>query len=293
MVVTVGGCATFGRRASDDVVAARQHSLRGVEAMQRGRWDEAEAQFSQAVATCPADERAHAQLAETMWRRAATDDAIVEMEKAAELSGGDAAVLVRLGEMYLARGDVVRAADQADRAIRTNRSLAGAWALRGDTLHLRGRREEALSAYHRALSHQPHYPQVQLALAEIYREMGRPQRTLCTLEALADQYSPGQEPQQVLFLEGLAMKALGRHQDAVELLVAASDRGPSSPDLLYHLGEAQMLAGDPTNARLSLEGALAMSPQHAPSLRLRSRLEAEQHTASAMTVRGYDAPSPN
>ncbi|MEQ8790019.1 MAG: tetratricopeptide repeat protein [Pirellulaceae bacterium] len=293
LVVASGGCATFGCKLSDGVVAARQHSLQGMEAMQRGRWDEAESQFSQAVATCPADERAHAQLAETLWRRGATDQAIREMERAAELSGGDAVMLVRLGEMYLARGDLIRAGVKADEAIRINRSLASAWALRGDALQQQGHRTEALAAYHRALSHQAHYPDVQLAVAEIYRAMGRPQRTLCTLESLADQYAPGQEPQQVLYLEGLAMKALGRNHDAVELLVAASSRGPASPDLLYHLGEAQMLVGDPTNARLSLEGALALAPRHVPSLQLRSRLEGQPRTAAAMASPSFSAPAPN
>lgn len=293
LFVAAGGCATFGRKASDGVVEARQFSLQGIEAMQRGNLEQAESQFSRAVATCPTDERAHSQLAETLWQRGSMDEAIRHMEQAAELSGGDAGVLVRLGEMYLSRGDLVRAAEQADQAIRVNRSLASAWALRGQTLRRQGQRVDALAAFHRALSYQKHYPEVQLAAAEIYRELSRPQRTLCTLEALADQYSPGQEPQQVLFLEGLALKALGRNHDAVERLAAASKRGRATPELLYHLAEARMRTGDPTNARLAVDQALALAPQHGPSLRLRSQLETGKQSASAMADRLFDAPAPN
>jgi tetratricopeptide (TPR) repeat protein len=281
LIAAAGGCGTFGRRSSDEVVSARQLSLQGMEAVQQGQWQQAESYFQRAVEAHPEDERAQRHLAEAKWQRGAADEAIQHMEEAARLSGGDAAVLVRLGEMHLLRGDLVRAMNKAEDAIRVDRAAAGAWALKGDVLRQQGNRLEALAAYHRALSHREHFPAVQLASADIYRELGRPQRTLCTLEALSDQYPPGQQPQQVLLLQGVALKQLGRHHDAVEMLAAAAGRGPASPELLYQLAEAQLLAGDPTNARLALSHALAMAPQHAASLRLQSQLDAQQQTLSA------------
>jgi tetratricopeptide (TPR) repeat protein len=285
------GCGTFGRRASDGAVSARQLSLQGLEAIEQGRWQEAESYFSRAVEAHPADERAHRHLAEAQWQRGAADEAIQHMEEAARLSGGDADVLVRLGGMYLAQGDLVRAMNKADDAVRIDRSAAGAWALKGDVLRQQGERQQALAAYHRALSHQEHFPAVQLAAAELYRELNRPQRTLGTLQSLSDQYPPGQQPQQVLYLQGLALKSLGRHHDAVEMLASASRRGPAAPELLYQLAEAQMLAGDPANARMALSQALALAPQHGPSLRLQSQLDAERQSVSAFAGRPFTPPN--
>ena len=281
LVVAAGGCGTFGRRAAEDVVSARQLSLRGMEAVERGRLPEAEAYFHRALETHPSDERAHRELAEILWQRGAGDEAVEHMEQAARLSGGDASVMIRLGEMHLARGDLAKAMASAEEAIRADRNEAGAWALKGHVFRQQGQRTEALAAFHRALSHQPYYVEVQLAAAEIYREQGRPQRMLGTLAALADQYPPGEQPQQVLYMQGLALKSLSRQHDAVEVLALAVRRGPHSADLLYELADAQLQAGDPTNARLALSQALAVSPRHPASLRLQSHLEAEQQTLSA------------
>lgn len=285
LILAAGGCGTFGRRAADDVVSARQLSLQGMAAVEQGRWQDAESYFNRALETHSSDERAHRQLAEVQWQRGAGDEAIEHMAQAARLSGGDASVTIRLGEMYLAQGDLVRANTAAEEAIRVDRTEAGAWALKGHVLRQQGKRAEALAAYHRALSHQEHYAEVQLAAAEIYRELGRPQRMLGTLEALADQYPPGTQPQQVLFMQGLALKSLNRHHDAVETLSLAARRGPPTADLLYELADAQLHAGDPTNARLALSQALALSPRHPASLWLQSHLDAEQKTLSASAQR--------
>ncbi len=286
VILLASGCTSLYRKpVSDDVVAARQLSLRGIDAMQRDQWDEAEQLFQRAIETCPVDERAHCRYAETLWRRGSTDEAIAHMEKAVQLSGGDPQLLVQIGEMHLVRGQFDKAAKQAKQAIHANAQLASAWALQGSVLNQRGQIDEALACYHRALSFQPHYPQVQISVAEIYRHQGRPQRAMATLDALADQFPPGKQPQQVLYLQGLAHKALGRYDDAVESLTSASQRGPSSADLLYHLSEAQLLAGDPVNARLAVLQALDRDPQHQASQQLKAHIESRQQRMAAATQR--------
>jgi tetratricopeptide (TPR) repeat protein len=283
-IACAAGCTSLYRKpAADNVVAARQLSLRGIDALQQENWEEAEALFGRAIGACATDERAHCHYAEILWRRGASEQAIDHMEQAVRLSGGDPGLLIDVGEMYLARGDLARAAQQADRAIQSNRQLPGAWALRGDVLRKLGERDQALACFHRALSMQQHYPRVQLRVAEIYREQGRPHRTLSTLQTLADQFPPGQEPAEVLYQQGLALKDLGRYEDAVDSLAAARNRGAPSADLLYHLGEAQMLTGDPSNARLSVLAALAREPGHRPSQQLKAHVESrQQHVAAAL-----------
>ena len=257
-----GGCASLARNRTDEnVVSARQLSLRGINASQQGQLREAEVFFSRASEMCPLDERIRYHYAETLWQLGSQQQAVAHMEEAVRLSGGNAELVVRLGDMYLACGDLQRAAIQAETAVGANRQLASAWALRGDVLRHMGRDEDALAGYHRALSYQPHYPRVQLATAEIYTHQARHARALATLRTLADGYPSGETPQQVMVLEGLALKELGRYEAAAEVLAAAAKQAVPSAELLLHLAETQWLAGDAANARLTLQTAIAQSSQ--------------------------------
>jgi tetratricopeptide (TPR) repeat protein len=224
-----GGCRAFRcQKVTDEsIAAARQLSLQGLDAWQRGQWEKAQTLFASAVSKCPHDERAHYGYAQSLWQLGAHNEAIAQMEEAVRLSGHDPERLVQLGEMYCSRGDMDRARDAADRAIVANPQLAVAWALKGQVLHVQGRLDEALANYHRALSYQQALPGVQLAVADIYTRQNRPQRTLATLQALAATYPPNQVPPDLLVRESAALKALGRNQDAARTLAqAAGKRDP-------------------------------------------------------------------
>ena len=67
MATFLGGCASLWKSpVGENVVSARQLSLRGVDAMQREEWDEAESLFRKALRACPTDERAHRCFAEIL-----------------------------------------------------------------------------------------------------------------------------------------------------------------------------------------------------------------------------------
>ena len=282
------GCSSGCRllrcpQTSDEAVAAaRQLSLQGMDAQERGRWDQAETLYALAVERCPRDERARCGYAESLWQRGAQEDAIKNMEEAVRLSGHDPERMVQLGKMYLARGQLLAAAAQAEAAIAANRQMASAWALHGQVLQAQGSRTEALASFHRALSYQQQFPEVQLALAEIYKEQNRPQRALATLQALADALPPSQVPVEVLVQQGLALRELARHQDAALCLATAAARCEPSADLLYELGRTQLLAGDATAARLSVAAGLARDAQHPGCLALSSELAPPQGIVAAM-----------
>jgi tetratricopeptide (TPR) repeat protein len=271
---SAGGCRVFrGHKISDEsIAAARRLSLQGIDAQQRGHWDRAETLFAAAILKCPSDERARWGYAEALWRRGAFDQAISHMEEAVRLSGHDPERLVRLGQMYRARGDWQRAVELAERAIAANSQLAAAWALRGDVLLSQGQRGEALAAYHRALSYAPSLPEVQLAIADIYAEDNRPQRALTTLQALAGSFPPGQAPPEVLFRQGLVFRALNRHHDSVRVLRDLALRGNPPPELLSELARSQMLTGDATAARQTIAAALNSFPHHAGCLAVADEL---------------------
>lgn len=276
------GCRTFCPRSMEqNVVDARQASLQGLDAMQQGRWDDAERIFAGAVKCCPEDERARGCYAETLWRRGAWQEALGHMQEATRLSGNDPQRLVQLGEMQLATRQLGKAAECADQAIAKNSRLSSAWALRGDVRLARGQFDDALADFHRSLAYCEHQPRVQMAVAQIYRQQSRPQRALSTLETLAEQFPPGDVPVDVVALQGNTLKQLGRHQEAAETLAAAASRGAPSADLLIQLAEAQFLAGDASAAQASLDLGLAQDPQHGVGLDLKGQLLSHRHALTA------------
>jgi tetratricopeptide (TPR) repeat protein len=260
----VSGCRTLrSHKVSDEsIAAARQLSLQGMDAQQRGHWDRAENLFAAAILKCPSDERARYGYAESLWQRGASPQAVQHMEEAVRLSGNDPERLVRLGQMYWAQGDLARAARQADQAIAANSQLAAAWALRGKVLQSQGDNPAALTSFHRALSYEHTLPEVQVAIAQIYAAENRPQRALATLQSLAASFPAGEVPQEVRLQEGLALRALGRNQDAINTLALAARSGPPSVELLCELARTQMLAGDTASARQSLQVAISREPRH-------------------------------
>ncbi len=275
LLVPLSGCAWYKKGpVVGNVIASRELSLSGMEAIQRGQVEQAEILFARAVESNPTDARAHCQFADALWQRGSADKAIRHMSQAVEYSGGDPLLLVQQGEMFLQLGELTRAGKNADRAIAANRQLASAWALKGDVLRARQQLDDALASYHRALHHQEHFPRAQLAAARIYHMTGKPMRTLTTLELLVDQYRPGTEPQEVLYLHGLALKDTGRYSEAIEQLAAANERGRPSADILYHLADAQFRVGDRVNAKLSVQAALNLNPVHRNSQALLTRLSA-------------------
>lgn len=137
---------------------------------------------------------------------------------------------------------------QADLAVQTDRQMADAWALRSDVLRQQGKTQPALDSYHRALSYSPHDQRLGLEVAELYRELNRPRRALLVLQGLTKQYEPGHEPPRLLVLQGLALKALGRYDDALEQLRLARRGAVPTADVLFQMAELELRAGNVDSA---------------------------------------------
>jgi len=283
LAVLVSGCSWLPKRAPETNIttASRQLNQRGMAASQRGDWDSAELLFADATSLSPDDFHGWSNYAEALWQRGEKSQATKAMARAVELSRREPGLLVKLGEMYLAQEDLNNASYCADSAIQANPKLADAWALRGDVVTATGDLDEALASYHRALSYRPNYPRVQLETAEIYRRLGRAQRSLSTLRSLAQQYPHGEEPPRVLVLQGLALTSLNRHDEAVEVLTTAARRGQPSAEVFYHLAQAEKQAGRMTGAYWATRQALAIDAGHAASQQLMAELEGSQRSLAA------------
>ncbi len=288
LVVSAVGCTSFRAPGPADfnVIQGRQLTQSGIDAGCRGDWREAENFFQQATAISQQDVPARQQYAKCLWRRGAKSEAVAAMVEAVRLSGSAPGLHVELGEMYLAQNDLRLAKWHADAAIRGNPRLAGAWALLGDVRRHQSDPTAALAAYHRALSHQPDFPRVQLEAADLYRRQGRPQRCLATLNRLTDASLSDETAAELFYRQGLALLDLDREDDAVDHFTAAIDRGLASADLYFHLGRAELLAGRPAAARWSAVQALGLTPDHRGSRELIAQIDkVQQRMAAAVDSR--------
>jgi tetratricopeptide (TPR) repeat protein len=229
----------------------------------------------QALEASPDDPKVRAQLAEALWNRGATNEAMSHMAAAVRLDPKNADYLVRAGEMALASGAKDAALTNAERAIRLKPQLASAWALRGRTFRMTNQPERALADMQHALVFEPDRADLLLDVAVMYRERGQPARCLTTLHHLHDTYPPGEEPQFALQLEGLTLMDLKRPHQAAEVLTAASSRGPMNADLLFQLAQAQTAAGKYEAAATAARQALAVDAQHQQSRQLLAQLAAK------------------
>lgn len=272
------GCRLPGREGPvpQSLTDCRRLSQQGVAALERGEQPKAETLLAQAVAACPVDAEARRHYAESLWRRGARHDAIAQLEESGRLAGEDAGLWARLAEMHLANGQPELARQDAEQALNLDPKLPTAWAIRGGVLRAAGQPREALADYLRALSYAPNDRTILGEIAELHRTLNQPERALQTLQTLADTYSPGEEPGQVLYPMGLAYVALGRHDEGVESLSAAVTRGKPTAEMFCRLGEADLLAGHPAEAADAARQALALQPQHQPSRDLLERIEIAQ-----------------
>jgi tetratricopeptide (TPR) repeat protein len=280
LVALVGGCRLPGMdgAASRSLVTSRQLSQQGVAALERGQSEHADELLGQAVRACPSNADAHRSYAEARWSRGFREEALKEIEAARRLAPDNAAILARIAEMRLAMGQRDVAWEAAQKAIAMEPKLAPAWVVRARVLHAAGNSAQALADYHRAQSFSPDDRSIPYGIAALYLELKQPQRALLAIQGMADKYSPGDEPQEVLYYQGLSYLALQRYDDAADSLSAATLRERPTAEIFCRLAEAQWSAGRSAEALAAAEQALAIDPEHKPTRALLAQAELARQT---------------
>ncbi len=259
LVCSCFGCATLNkRRSNDDAVAAREMTRLGQSAMDSNRWREAETRFAHALELSPDDVTARRHYAHTLWQLGQRSDAVEHLSAAVEKSGGDPNWTVELGVMLLAENQLTGAMAAADQALEVDKQYAAAWILRADVLQRQGLYEEALNHYHRARSLGATDARVLSNIASIYERQGRPHRVLTTLQRLQDQIGTAEMDAGTFQRMGLALRGVGRYDEAVETLTLAHQRNPNDRELLVELANCQYRAGQLDSARSSASAAVRM-----------------------------------
>jgi tetratricopeptide (TPR) repeat protein len=261
-VIGAAGCRAIGRLGdSRQSISARRLSGQGFQAMHDGQWEIAEDLFSDALEVSKADDRAHWGLAEAYWKRGDLELAVAQMEQAVRLSAGDPKFVQRLGRMYLELGRLQEAESHSLWALESQRDSAETWGLRGDCLKATGELDDALAAYHRALALQPDYAEVQLQAAKIYLSQRRYDRLLATLGRLQDGVGVDDAPPQVDLLQGIAMRELGRDEEARRCFARACNKDATDATPHLQMAELALARGEVVAARTSLEIASMLDPE--------------------------------
>ncbi|TWT82970.1 Tetratricopeptide repeat protein [Planctomycetes bacterium CA13] len=182
------------------------------------------------------------------------------MEQAVRLSANDPKRVQRLGQMYLDVGRLEEAQQQSEIALAAARGSADVWALRGDCLLAANQLSDALAAYHRALAIQPDYPELQLQAAEIYHMQERHGRLLATLDRLQDGLGPEATPARADILQGIAMREVGRLDEAKRSFIRAAGKDPNDATPHLELASLSLEHGNVDQAKTSLATALMLNP---------------------------------
>lgn len=236
-----GGCRLVRGRgpAPEDVVAARRLSNEALAAADRDDVTHARGLLERAVRQCPSDVDARRHYAELLWREGDRVAAVSQMKEALRLSPGDVPLSIAAGRMVLEMGLLDDADSLAGSAVQLAPKSHEAWRLHGEVARARGRAEEALADFQRALAIEPNDRDLLFETAEIYRQLGRPRRALSTLAMLEELYGPDGPPASVLALEGLALEALDRPSDAAQAYRKAVAKGDAPVAVTERLAALQ------------------------------------------------------
>jgi tetratricopeptide (TPR) repeat protein len=257
-IAALAGCQLIPRSSpvTQELAEARRLSHEGLAAADRDNLERAEELLGKAVESCPTDIDARQHYAEVLWQRGEQLAAISQIKQALQVAPDDEGLCVAGGMMYLELGLLDDADKLAQSAVSTAPKSARCWYLHAQTNLARGRIDDALGDFHRALAIEPDNREVLLDTAEAYRRADRPTRALATLAILEETYGPGQIPGSVHALEGMAQEALGRPADALASYRLAQERGDLS---------------ETTGARIaaltaSAAGPLASAPENGATL---------------------------
>jgi tetratricopeptide (TPR) repeat protein len=186
----------------------------------------------------------------------------------------------RLGRMYLETGNLEQADHHSQWSLQTERGSAEGWALRGDVLKANGKLEEALVSYHRALAYQPDRTDVQLQAAEIYQTQHRFDRSLATLDRMTDSVSPDDAPARADMLRGIAMRQLGRADEALRCFDLAIQKDPYNPQSHLELAATSLQLGKPDEAQIALQTAMSLNPGSEEQINLIESLASQTRMAA-------------
>jgi Tfp pilus assembly protein PilF len=263
LLLTLTGCCSFGSRCNkQQVIAARELTSLGLNALHRGRPDEASRFLEQACEASPEDARIRRHLASSYVQNGRRELAIHELKQALDQSSSDPALHVELGKLYLEQGQPHAAREQAMLALQLNRQLADGWLLKGQSEKAANQLDLAIESLHRSAHYNPECRETRLQLAECWALKGEPLRALTAIEIHNASYADDQIPIHAVELTGQVLMDLKQYFRATEWLADAVRRNDATPETWILLSRAQWASGDPSAAQLTALSAQQAFPEN-------------------------------
>lgn len=161
-------------------------------------------------------------------------------------------------------GDSDKAARAAKKALGVDRRCAEAHALLGATHVARGKPDEALASYRRALEIEPDSPDALLRTAETLFDWFDDFEQAADLAARALEHAEdATERADASLLRAEALLQLGQDDEARRALESLPRKLPDDPGFLVRLGAAWLDLDEPGRARRPVEAAVAADPEFA------------------------------
>lgn len=159
---------------------AQAYNNRGWIYRTKTEYDNAIADFNKAIELDPSNHTTHTNLGSVYHSIGKYDKAIAEHNKAIELEPGFAAAYFNRGNEYLAKEDLDKAITDYDKAIGLDSELTHAYNNRGWAYIQKGEYDKAIVDYNRAIELNPNYANSYYVRGDIYRTQGK------IVEAIAD-----------------------------------------------------------------------------------------------------------
>ncbi len=285
-----GGPSAASRTSDESRALADQ--ARAAEAA--GNLDEASALYSSAVRKCPADSGLHRDLARVLVQRGDSRAAIDQLRRAVARTPDDISCYVQLADTLFREGAVQDAEPPLNLALGINPACADALLLKGKVAEARQQDDVALEFYFRVLSLQPDHVDARLSAAKALVRESRCECAASMLRAVvACPASTSQ--QQADARRTLAQIYLRDHrwEDAArELAAAAGGRDDAITDDWYRMAVAAHTAGETSFARTSVDEVLRRDGSHPGARELSQVLTASaEHGSHAAPVRLHHAIS--
>ena len=265
-------------------MSARQWANGGLEAFQCGKLEKACGLLSRATEQDPSDFRSRANLARSLHQSGDQQQAIIQMQQAADQSSHDPRMLIELGEMYLEAGQWLPAKRQVELALEMNRRFAPAWVLSGKTSIAKGNYEQGLADFQKALGYDPELQSAQMLIVETYQKMGQPLRALSAVEQVLNRHPFDEQPEDAIIAKSVALLQLEQVASAIDVLTTASQHANASEEIYVRLGQAQLMAGRLSQAQATLGRGRQAFPNSLVFTQLINELQSAEHrVASAQT----------
>ena len=232
------------------------------------------------------------------------DDAVASLQKAIELAPDNAFSRLNLATSLYMRGDAAGALEQYRAAIRLSPTLGRAHFGVGVLMEAQGRDREAIEAFETAVRHDPKYVEARFSLANALRRSGRVRDSLSHYEAVL---LANPAVSQAAFGYAMGLVRVGRYQDARARLEDGMRAFPEQLGFAHALARLLAAAPDPRvrdgaravtimNGVMKTEQTLAMAETMAMALAELGRFEAavdwqEQAVAAAKRDNRQDASS--